>query len=73
MPAHGPARATEAHGRIAADDESDDLDEDDAVPDLADGNAAVWRPLCSRLDRRYGEYHLDLAKARDTGTDQLAN
>ncbi|MFF9436426.1 hypothetical protein ACF1BP_22130 [Streptomyces sp. NPDC014735] len=59
--------------RPLTDDENDDLDEDDVVSNLVDGNAAVWRPLCSRFDCRSGEYHLDLVKARDAGTAQLAS
>ncbi|WTX67913.1 hypothetical protein OG923_34165 (plasmid) [Streptomyces halstedii] len=58
--------------RPLTDDEDDDLDEDDAVFNLVDGNVTAWRPLCSRFDGRYGEYHLDLVKARDAGAAQLA-
>ncbi|MEV7157152.1 hypothetical protein AB0N77_21390 [Streptomyces misionensis] len=59
--------------RPLTDDEDDDLDEDDAVLNLVDGNAAAWRPLCSRFDDRNGEYHLDLVKARDAGITLLAS
>lgn len=59
--------------RPLTDDEDDDLDEDDAVPNLVDGNVASWRPLCSRFDGRNGEYRLDLVKARDAGAAQLAS
>ncbi|WP_217231365.1 hypothetical protein [Streptomyces anulatus] len=53
--------------RPLTEDENDDLDEDDVVPNLVDGNAAAWRPLCIRSEHRDGEYHLDLAQARDAG------
>ncbi|MYZ35030.1 MULTISPECIES: hypothetical protein [unclassified Streptomyces] len=54
------------------DDEDEDVEDADAVHNLVDGNAAAWRPLCSRFDRRHGVYHLDLVKARDAGTSLLA-
>lgn len=57
--------------RPLTDDEDEDLDDADAVYNLVDGNAAAWRPLCSRFDHRYGVYHLDLVKARDAGTALL--
>lgn len=49
--------------RPLTEDEDEDLDDVGAVHNLVDGNAAAWRPLCSRFDRRYGVYHLDLVKA----------
>ncbi|MFE1189957.1 hypothetical protein [[Kitasatospora] papulosa] len=58
--------------RPLTDDEDEDVEDADAVHNLVDGNDAAWRPLCSRFDRRYGVYHLDLAKARDAGTALLA-
>ncbi|MFJ3182560.1 hypothetical protein ACIPJN_29795 [Streptomyces sp. NPDC086796] len=58
--------------RPLTDEEDEDLDAADAVHNLVDDNAAAWRPLCSRFDRTYGVYHLDLAKARDAGTALLA-
>ncbi|MFJ2218250.1 hypothetical protein ACIQVO_38645 [Streptomyces sp. NPDC101062] len=58
--------------RPLTDGEDEDMEDADAVHNLVDGNAAAWRPLCSRFDRRYGVYHLDLVKARDAGTALLA-
>ena len=58
--------------RRLTDDEDGDVEDADAVHNLVDGNAYAWKPLCSRFDRRYGVYHLDLAKARDAGTALLA-